>query len=225
MADYNGDSLGLDAYIVKRKLLSNSFTLDFMDGSGNIVITARKKIMSLDSKYEIKDAGGRILGRVEQHLQLALLPKVELQDSEGKMIGMLEFKGGIMQQLTQKSMQITDQNGAVAATISGDILNYNYSISSPDGKPAAQISRQMIGQNISSIIGNMFKDAYGISITPGSGVPSLMIIEFAVVVEHLAAAQQRSGGAIGLGAVAGAFGGQMPGGFSGGTGIRFGGKL
>ena len=186
-------------YIVEKSTFSTiaplMIDLQFKDKDGNPLLSAKGEAFKL-GVYDLKDNDGTMISRIKRKGLLAgnLRPVIELYDGSNTLIGKVEYQPGVFSQVSGQKLKFVDANGSTIANVSGDILGLNYDIVSENGdKVIAKINRQLISQNgVKDSVVKLLKKAYGIQILDKS-VPTLLLLEFAVVVEHIQASENNSG--------------------------------
>ena len=197
------DSGGTKLIDVKPRLLGG-YTLK--DNTGKEVGEIHQKMVSLAPTYELYDGSKKLLGSMSELITVSLTgaKKFELKDASGNKIAHLEITSPLM-----SIVQIVEGKQAGAVT--------GYDVVGADGTtPIAKIGMQSsatgwIGRNMANFVLQIIDKS----------VPTLLLIEFAVAVDHLymySSMNTRTfgmGGGMGMGGPGmGGFGGGRPGGFS-----------
>ncbi len=175
-------SFDLDFFLVERHWGIGGLALDFKDKTGTVVANAKGAIIK--SRYELKDAAGNHIGEVKHGGLLS--PVYNIMDASNSIVGAVNLGTGWTSLLSGiRAITVASSDGTVLGNAQGDFMNYEYTIMSPDNsKVLARISRTM-PQGIKGFLLSGIKMQYGMQVFDKQ-IPTIVLMGFAVLVEHLA---------------------------------------
>ena len=232
------DILGLDTYVIGRpNKFSLSISYDGYDTTGNKLFDVKRKFMS--EKYSLIDASGSTIGMMHRKL-VAVTPTYDLYEGDGKtLIGKVveEINISAVGLGGKKSFMLEDAQGAKLAhvSISSPLAQVFQGLEQGQGLEKSLVQGAGMAYDVTSIdgtkviakMGMVWQQNYGVRF--GNNVASfviniidrsvstLLLIEFAIAVDHLYSAAQMSNTNRNFGNTPPGFGGG-----GGGFGIKFG---
>jgi uncharacterized protein YxjI len=217
------DPLSLNNYNVEYVGgLTLSLKLNFKDDDGNIIMSSQGRTLVTDQSLQTSD--GKLLGTVT-HKIISMAPTYELHQGGPKdnVIGTIKIPVQFMSTPGPlREIDIIDANNAVIAKASGSFFDSAFTINDSSGRLIAKVAKSNSnkGGGILQGIANTMSRNYTLSIVEKDAIPTIVLLEFLIVVELLLRSGKGSSPGLvkgsplgGLGGGTGGFGG---GGFGGG---------
>jgi hypothetical protein len=227
------DIFGLDSYVIGRP---NTFSLnvayDCYDKDGTKLIEVKKKFIG--EAYTLTDPSKKIVGEIHRKY-VAITPTYELYDDNKKVIGYvskeINIAGNVIAGAQTFLLEDADKNKIATLTLTAPLMQLFTSLIKKEQPNTISNIVSMDGSKTIAQVG--FQQSTSIRFTPNPNyaifvlsiqdktTPTLLLIEFAIAVEHLYTSSIVQGGQGGfrLGNAPG-FGGNNPG--FGGGGINIG---
>ncbi len=181
-------ALNYNLYVVQRDFGSLlSLSLDFMDKDGNKVLQTRGKVMVQRQTLETPD--GKVLSTVT-HKIFSMMPCYQIHegDQNGPVMGVVQEKLTLGSLAGVQTLNIRDESNNVIAIVKGDFMNFNFSITAPDGAQIADVTRTIGGEGkgVMQALKDVAKRKYTMQITNKGDVKTSMLLGFLMVLELLA---------------------------------------
>lgn len=177
-------ALGLTTYVVERAFDKSMVTLalNFKDESGNTVLSTAAQFLVIREALETPD--GRTLGTVT-HKVMSFPQTFELHEGgvDGQVNGIIKQEFTWSSLAGSKTVAILNPDGQPMATANGDFMNFNFTITHADGSSVANVSRTFGGGGFKNSLMAAIKDQYTMKILQKDKVPTLVLLEFLVVLE------------------------------------------
>jgi uncharacterized protein YxjI len=196
MADETGDSNSglLSKYIVEKdKIVQLGLNLDFKDQSGNLVMLTKAKVLVQRQTLETPD--GHVVATVT-HKPLSMMPTYEIHegDEKGPITAIIKQKFDLSSIMGAKQIEIEDPNGQVIANASGNIFNFEFNITTPQGADVAVVTKQL-GPG-AEIFADVAKSRYAVNVLSKDAIPTNTLLAFLIVVEMIAAHARHTSGIV-----------------------------
>lgn len=185
------DSLLFKTYIIERKISSfNKLPLEFKDSNNNVILTAGIEL-TMPVSMTIKNPARENTICTITESRFSVPPQFEIHegDSKGNIIGIIKRRanlGGLLERVlgVAGTLDIADGSGNMLASVTGDFMTHNYTITDKNDNIVANISPD-IGGSVGSMISGSLKHRYSLNITDNSKVSTLDILSCIVVIELL----------------------------------------
>jgi len=154
-------------YLVQERLFSIGKDFWIEDEAGDRAFLVDGKAFSLRETFELKDADGHLRALIRKKL-LAMRDTMEIED-DGGVIG--KVRPAFFSPL--KHRYFIDLADGVQLEATGNFADKDWTLSSPDGRILARISRQWF----------RMRDTYGVEVA--SGIDDALAIAIAVCIDRI----------------------------------------
>ncbi len=155
-------------YIIEQKIVAMRDTFGIKDRNGNLLVYAKRKIVSWGPQFFFETPDGQRLGEMRGKV-LTIRPTFEIYDSQG-LVAVVKKK---VLKLLGSEWWLEDSSGSEIGRIKGNITEHDFSIQSPSGTQIALIHKKWVS----------IRDSYGIEILSHELDP-YVIVAYAIAMDH-----------------------------------------